>query len=70
MIFIRFSRFNPANLENLMKIMVQTNSFANLTLADVYYDTLPNVNDCDSVICLTLMVDVGIAEMGHAPSLQ
>ena len=28
--------------------------FANLTEAGVYYDTLQNINGCDSVVCLTL----------------
>ena len=29
-------------------------NFTNLTQAKQYYDTIPNVNGCDSVICLTL----------------
>jgi len=32
-------------------------NFANLMQADIYYDTLPNINGCDSVIELTLIVN-------------
>ena len=30
------------------------NNFSNLTQAGVYFDTLQNVNGCDSIVCLTL----------------
>ena len=39
--------------------------------AGVYYKTLPNVDGCDSVICLTLTVTgVGIVETDNYPSLR
>ena len=33
------------------------NNFTNLTASGQYYDTLQNVNGCDSVVCLTLIVN-------------
>jgi len=30
------------------------NNFTNLTQSGIYYDTLPNINGCDSIVCLTL----------------
>ena len=36
------------------------NHFTNLTQTGVYYDTLQSINGCDSIICLSLFVDVAI----------
>ena len=38
-------------------------NFTNLTQAGMYYDTLRNINGCDSIIELTLTVTVGIMEI-------
>ena len=46
-------------------------NFKNLTQAGVYYDTLENINGCDSIICLTLTVTgIGIVETDNYPSLR
>ena len=45
-------------------------NFPNLTQAGTYYDTLKNINGCDSIIELTLTVNVGVVETDNYPSLR
>ena len=45
-------------------------NFTELTQAGTYYNRLKNENGCDSVICLTLTVTVGIVEANNYADLQ
>ena len=45
------------------------NHFANLTQAGNYYDTLQNINGCDSVVCLTLSIYPNVPLTNYAASI-
>jgi hypothetical protein len=46
------------------------NNFTNLAEAGRYCITLQNVNDCDSVVCLNLRYETGMADIHNYMSLQ
>jgi len=46
------------------------NNFTNLTQSGTYYDTLQNINGCDSIVRLILTVSVGIVETPLMASLR